>query len=117
MEDHCDNVEEDEGCLCNTLDEKDAHLSNLEEDFLFELMLAANFLDVPGLLDALAKVCRLFFAVLFQMLIKVVAVRLEGKTAGQIRQEFGVEGDLTGDEVEAIQEEEEWDTLVESLSG
>jgi S-phase kinase-associated protein 1 len=74
----------------------------LEEDFLFELMLAANFLDVPGLLDALAK---------------VVAVRLEGKTAGQIRQEFGIEGDLTGDEVEAIQDEEEWDTLVESLSG
>jgi S-phase kinase-associated protein 1 len=73
-----------------------------EEDFLFELMLAANFLDVPGLLDALAK---------------VVAVRLEGKTAGQIRQEFGIEGDLTGDEVEAIQDEEEWDTLVESLSG
>ena len=44
-------------------------------------------------------------------------MRLEGKTAGQIRQEVGVEGDLTGDEVEAIQEEEEWDTLVESLSG
>ena len=68
MEDHCDNVEEDEGCLCNTLDEKDTHLSNLEEDFLFELMLAANFLDVPGLLDALAKVGQLFSAVLFQML-------------------------------------------------
>ena len=68
MEDHCDNVEEDEGCLCNALDEKDAHLSNLEEDFLFELMLAANFLDVPGLLDALAKVGRFFSTVLFHTL-------------------------------------------------
>ena len=47
----------------------------------------------------------------------MVAVRLEGKTAGQIRQELGIEGDLTREEVEAIQEEEEWDTLVESLSG
>ena len=56
MEDHCDKLEEDEDCLCNALDEKDAYLSNLDEDFLFELMLAANFLDVPGLLDALAKV-------------------------------------------------------------
>ena len=115
MEDHCDILEEDEGCLCNALDEKDAHLSNLEEDFLFELMLAANFLDVPGLLDALAKVN--FVCDFSHARIKVVAVRLEGKTAGQIRQEFGIEGDLTGSEVEAIQEEEEWDTLVESLSG
>ena len=44
-------------------------------------------------------------------------MRLEGKTAGQIRQELGIEDDLTGSEVEAIQEEEEWDTLVESLAG
>merc|ERR1719295_2052290 len=95
-------VEEDEGCLCNALDEKDAYLSNLDEDFLFELMLAANFLDVSRLLDALAK---------------VVAVRLEGKAAGQIRQEFGIEGDLSKDEVDAIQEDDEWDTLVESVSG
>ena len=46
----------------------------------------------------------------------MVAVRLEGKTAGQIRQEFNIEGDLTKEEVEAIQDEEEWDTLVESVS-
>ena len=58
MEDHNDNLEDEdeEDCLCNTLDVKDAHLSNLEEDFLFELMLAANFLHVTELLDALAKV-------------------------------------------------------------
>ena len=49
-------------------------------------------------------------------LAKVVAVRLEGKTAMQIRQELDIEGDLTKEEVEAIQEEEEWDTLVESVS-
>jgi len=102
MEDHCEKLDEEEDCHCNTLDEKDAHLSNLEEDFLFELMLAANFLHVPGLLDALAK---------------VVAVRLEDKTAVQIRQEFGIEADLSEEEVEAIQKEEEWDTLVESFSG
>ena len=44
-------------------------------------------------------------------------MRLEDKTAVQIRQEFGIEADLTDEEVEAIQKEEEWDTLVESLSG
>ena len=102
MVDHCDDLRENEGCLCNTLDEKDTYLNNLEEDVFFELMLAANFLDVPGLLDALAK---------------VVAVKLERKTAAQIRQEFGIEDDLAREEVEAIQEEEEWDTLVESVSG
>ena len=102
MVDHCDDLQENEGCLCNTLDEKDTYLNNLEEDVFFELMLAANFLDVPGLLDALAK---------------VVAVKLERKTAAQIRQEFGIEDDLAREEVEAIQEEEEWDTLVESVSG
>ena len=102
MVDHCDDLQENEGCLSNTLDEKDTYLNNLEEDVFFELMLAANFLDVPGLLDALAK---------------VVAVKLERKTAAQIRQEFGIEDDLAREEVEAIQEEEEWDTLVESVSG
>merc|ERR1719242_102777 len=102
MTDHCNYVEDDESCLCNSMDEKDTYLNNLEEDVFFELMLAANFLDVPGLLDALAK---------------VVAVKLERKTAAQIRQEFGIEDDLAREEVEAIQEEEEWDTLVESVSG
>ena len=48
---------------------------------------------------------------------KVVAVRLEGKSAEQIRQELAIEGDLTKEEVEAIQEEDEWDTLVERVSG
>ena len=33
-----------------------------------------------------------------------------------IVQELGIEGDLSKEEVEAIQEEEEWDTLVESVS-
>ena len=102
MTDHCNYVEDDESCLCNSLDEKEDYLNSLEEDSLFELMLAANFLDVPGLLDALAK---------------VVAVRLEGKSAEQIRQELAIEGDLTKEEVEAIQEEDEWDTLVERVSG
>ena len=102
MTDHCNYVEEDESCLCNSLDEKEDYLNSLEEDSLFELMLAANFLDVPGLLDALAK---------------VVAVRLEGKSAEQIRQELAIEGDLTKEEVGAIQEEDEWDTLVERVSG
>ena len=46
-----------------------------------------------------------------------VAVRLEGKSAEQIRQELAIEGDLTKEEVEAIQEEDEWDTLVERVSG
>ena len=44
-------------------------------------------------------------------------MRLEGKTAVQIREEFGIEADLTEQEVEAIQQEEEWDTLVEAVSG
>ena len=61
---------------------------------------------------------RYFFPLTFSNVVaKVVAVRLEGKTAVQIRQEFGIEADLTDEEVEAIQKEEEWDTLVESLSG
>ena len=102
MTDHRNYVEEDESCLCNSLDDKEDYLNSLEEDSLFELMLAANFLDVPGLLDALAK---------------VVAVRLEGKSAEQIRQELAIEGDLTKEEVGAIQEEDEWDTLVERVSG
>ena len=44
-------------------------------------------------------------------------MRLEGKSAEQIRQELAIEGDLSKEEVEAIQEEDEWDTLVERVSG
>ena len=71
----------------------DAAYIDLEKEEVYELILAANYLDIPSLL-ALAC-CK-------------VACMLRGKTPEQIRLEFNISNDLTEAEIARIKEENTW---------
>merc|ERR1719495_2106981 len=68
-------------------------LKDLNQGTLFELILAANFLDIKGLLDVTCK---------------TAANMIKGKTTEEIRQFFNIENDFTPSEEEQITRENEW---------
>jgi len=60
---------------------------------LFEMIKAANYLDIRSLLDVTCK---------------TVANMIKGKTTEQIRATFNIENDFTPEEEEAIRKENAW---------
>ncbi|KAI3631491.1 hypothetical protein MIR68_010374 [Amoeboaphelidium protococcarum] len=64
-----------------------------QNELLFKIILAANYLDIKPLLDLGSK---------------CVANMIKGKTAEQIRQTFGLVNDFTPEEEEAIRRENAW---------
>ena len=74
----------------------DAIFVEFDQEILFELILAANYLDIKSLLDlSCAK----------------VASMLKGKTAEEIRRQFNIENDFTPEEEAQIREENKWAEL------
>ena len=71
----------------------DADFVKVPQNELFELILAANFLDNKPLLD---------------LTCKKVAHMIRGKTPDEIRKTFNIENDLTHEEEEQIRRENEW---------
>ncbi len=76
------------------VDEWDSHfIKTGTNEELFEIILAANYMDIKPLLD---------------LGCKTVASMIKGKTAPQIRDMFGIENDFTPEEEEQIRKENEW---------
>ena len=71
----------------------DVSFFNIDQAEIFEIILAANYLDIKGLLNIGCK---------------SVAKMITGKSPEQIRQLFGIKNDFTPEEEEQIRKENEW---------
>jgi len=83
-----------------TREKRTDDISQWDQDFLkvdqavlFDLILAANYLDIKGLLDVTCK---------------TVANMIKGKTPEEIRRTFNIKNDFTPAEEEQIRKENEW---------
>jgi len=72
-------------------------VDDIDQDTLFKLLLAANYMDVKSLL---------------QLICAKVASMMKGKTADQIRKTFNIRGEFTPEEEEEIRRDHK-DLLVE----
>jgi S-phase kinase-associated protein 1 len=75
------------------ISEWDADFCKVDQGTLFELILAANYLDIKALLD---------------LTCKTVANMIKGKTPEEIRKTFNIKNDFTPEEEEAVRKENEW---------
>ena len=65
----------------------------IEQEILFELILAANYLDIKPLLD---------------LTCAKVASMIKGKTPEEIRKQFNIVNDFTPEEEAQVREENKW---------
>jgi len=71
----------------------DAEFVEVDQEMLFELILAANYMDIKPLLD---------------LTCAKVASMIKGKTPEQIRKTFNIVNDFTPEEEEAVRAENKW---------
>jgi len=71
----------------------DQKFCEVEQATLFELILAANYLDIKPLLD---------------LTCKTVANMIKGKTPEEIRKTFNIKNDFTPEEEEQVRRENAW---------
>lgn len=71
----------------------DASFVAIEQELLFELILAANYMDIKSLLD---------------LTCAKVASMIKGKTPQEIRETFNITNDFTPEEETQIREENKW---------
>lgn len=70
-----------------------ANFANVEQEVLFELILAANYMDIKPLLD---------------LTCATVASMIKGKTPEEIRKTFNIVNDFTPEEEAQVREENKW---------
>ncbi|XP_047088304.1 SKP1-like protein 1 [Lolium rigidum] len=71
----------------------DAEFVKVDQATLFDLILAANYLNIKGLLD---------------LTCQTVADMIKGKTPEEIRKTFNIKNDFTPEEEEEIRRENQW---------
>jgi S-phase kinase-associated protein 1 len=77
----------------DVVEEWDADFVEIEQDLLFEVILAANYMDIKPLLD---------------LTCAKVATMLKGKSPEEIRKKFNIQNDFTPEEEEAVRAENKW---------
>jgi len=75
------------------IDEWDQKFMQVDQEMLFEIILAANYMDIKNLLDVGCK---------------TVANMIKGKSPEEIRKTFNITNDFTPEEEEQIRRENEW---------
>jgi S-phase kinase-associated protein 1 len=73
--------------------EWDAEFIDLEQEFLFRLILAANYMDIPSLLD---------------LSITKVATMIKGKEPDEVKRLFNIDPDLTPEEEKLVRDQNQW---------
>jgi len=96
---HCDNPADPiekplkSPNMTEVVSQWDAEFVEVDQELLFELILAANYMDVKPLLD---------------LTCAKVASMIKGKTPEQIRKTFNIQNDFTPEEEEAVRAENKW---------
>jgi len=75
------------------IEEWDSKYMQVDQEMLFEIILAANYLDIKALLDVGCK---------------TVANMIKGKSPEEIRKTFNIQNDFTPEEEDQIRRENEW---------
>ena len=97
----------------------DADFLKVDQGTLFELILAANYLDIKGinwfdcLIDSILMICWTSPLVplrigLLDVTCKTVANMIKGKTPEEIRKTFNIKNDFNPQEEEQVRKENEW---------
>jgi S-phase kinase-associated protein 1 len=79
--------------MADVVPEWDAKFVDIKQELLFELILAANYMDIKSLLD---------------LTCAKVASMIKGKTPEEIRKTFNIANDFTPEEEAQIREENKW---------
>lgn len=96
---HCDNPAKEidkplkSSNMAEAVSQWDADYVDVDQELLFELILAANYMDIKPLLD---------------LTCAKVASMIKGKTPEQIRKTFNIQNDFTPEEEEAVRAENKW---------
>ncbi|KJE95764.1 skp1, variant [Capsaspora owczarzaki ATCC 30864] len=75
------------------IDSWDADFCRVDQGTLFEMILAANYLDIKPMLD---------------LTCKTVANMIRGKTPDEIRKLFNIKSDFSPEEEEQVKKENDW---------
>ncbi|CAK9315994.1 unnamed protein product [Citrullus colocynthis] len=90
---HVETDDKDPQAVYETLKTWDAEFVKVDQNTLFDLILAANYLNIKSLLD---------------LTCQTVADMIKGKTPEEIRKTFNIKNDFTPEEEEEVRRENQW---------
>ncbi|KMZ70333.1 SKP1-like protein 11 [Zostera marina] len=90
---HVEYEKSDEDPPAENLKNWDSDFVKVDQSTLFDLILAANYLNIKGLLD---------------LTCQTVADMIKGKTPEEIRKTFNIKNDFTPEEEEEVRRENQW---------